>query len=288
MSGTVTNAFVRTYEQQVRHLAQQNIARLMNQCMVKSVSSEAHNWDRMGQTTASEKTTRKTPTPDDETPWSRRQSLPKTFHTGDVVENSDRVQMLINPDNAYAVAQGRAMNRAHDDEIIAAAVGASRDGSGNSVAFDSNQTLGDGTAAITFGLITDVTQKFYENDIDPMEEKVMVITPRQARNLLNMTEATSGDFNALKPLTSQGYVKAWMGYDWIVSTRLLQGAVGTSKYCFAMTKKAIGFQLNRDIWARITEDPSISYAWRVYCESTFGAIRVEDEQLVRIDLSETA
>ena len=104
---------------------------------------------------------------------------------------------------------------------------------------------------------------------------------------MQLTEATSGDYNALRPLTSKGYVESWMGYTWIVSTRLLRGGGAGRKYCFAMTKRAMGLQTNKDIWARITEDPSISYAWRIYCASTFGAVRVEDEHLVRVDLNET-
>ncbi len=174
-----------------------------------------------------------------------------------------------------------------DDEIISAAVGDSRDGDGNAVTFPAGQSLHDGSTSITFDLVTAVTEKFMENDIDPDEEKVFVISPAQARKLLQLTEATSGDYNAIRPLTSKGYVESWMGYTWLVSTRLTQGGGAGRVYAFAMTRRALGFQVNKDIWARITEDPSISYAWRIYCASTFGAIRVEDEHLVRLDLNET-
>jgi len=288
MSATIPAVYVNTYERNVRHLAQQGITRLRPWVMERSVQSEAHNWERIAATSATLKSTRKAATPDDETAWSRRQSVPVTYHTGDVTEPEDIVQMIVDPNSNYAKAQGMAMRRAHDDEIIAKAVGDSRDGDGNAVVFDVNQSVGDGTASISFDLVTEVTEKFMNNDIDPDEEKVMVISPAQARKLLQLTEATSGDYNALKPLTSKGYIESWMGYSWVVSTRLLDGSTpSTTKYCFAMTKRAMGLQVNKDIWARVTEDPSISYAWRIYCASTFGAIRVEDEHLVRMDLSET-
>ena len=287
MSATIPNAYIQTYETNVRHLAQQGITRLRPWVMEKSVQSEGHNWDRLAATTAQQKTTRKQVTPDNETAWSRRKSIPVTYDTGDVTEQEDVVQMIIDPNSSYAVAQGKAMRRAHDDEIISAAVGDSRDGDGNAVTFVAGQSIGDGLSSISYDVVTAVTEKFMDNDIDPDEEKVFVITPAQARKLLQLTEATSGDYNAVRPLTSKGYIESWMGYSWVVSTRLLQGADAGSKYCFAMTRRAIGMQMNKDIWARISEDPSISYAWRVYCASTFGAIRVEDEQLVRVDLSET-
>lgn len=288
MSATIPAVYVNTYERTVRHLAQQGITRLRPWVQERSVQSEGHNWERMAATVANQKTTRLTPTPDDETGWSRRKSVPVTYHTGDVTEQEDIVQMIVDPNSNYAMAQAKAMKRAYDDEIIANAVGASRDGDGNSVAFDAGQSIGDGTTAITYDLVTQTTELFMDNDIDPDEEKVFVVSPAQARKLLQLTEATSGDYNAVRPLTSKGYIESWMGYSWVVSTRLLEGSLGAGTiYAFAMTRKAMGLQVNKDIWARITEDPSISYAWRIYCASTYGAIRVEDEQLVRLDLTET-
>jgi hypothetical protein len=286
MSATIPQVFVNTYERTVRHLAQQSITRLRPWVQERSVQSEAHNWERIAATAASQKTTRKQATPDDETAWSRRVSVPKTYNTGDVTEQEDIVQMIVDPNSNYAKAQGMAMRRAHDDEIIAALGGTALDGDGNNVAFPAGQVVGDGTAAINFDIVTQVTEKFMTNDIDPDEEKVIVVSPEQARKVLQLTEATSGDYNAMRPLTSKGYVESWMGYTWIVSTRLTEPAAGEID-CFAFTRRGVGLQVNRDITARISEDPSISFAWRIYCYSTFGAVRVEDEHVVKIHLSRT-
>lgn len=284
MGASVENVYVQTYERTVRHLAQQGITRLRPWVVERGVQSEGHNWERLGAAEASEKTGRLVATPTDDYPWSRRKSVPVTYHTGDTTEQEDIVQMLVDPNSNIAMAQGKAMRRSHDDEIIRAAVGDSRDGEGNLIPFDPNQAVGDGTANISFDAVTEVTEKFMDNDIDPDEEKAFVISPRQARKLLQLTEATSGDYNALRPLTSKGYVESWMGYTWVVSTRLPDasaGQDGSETYCFALTRKAIGMQMNKDIWARIAEDPTVSFAWRIYCASSFGAIRVEDEHLVR-------
>lgn len=287
MVATIDKVYVNTYESNVRHLAQQGITRLRPWVMERSVQSEAHNWERIAATTAVQKTTRETPTPNQETAWSRRKSIPVTYHTGDVTEHEDIVQMIVDPNSNYARAQSKAMKRAHDDEIISAATGDSRDGDGNVVAFPVSQIVQAGYASeLSFDIVTEVSERFMENDIDPDEEKVAVIGPKQARKLLQLTEATSGDYNALKPLTSKGYVESWMGYTWLVSTRLLSPAADQID-CFFMTRRALGLQMNKDIWARITEDPSISYAWRVYCASTFGAIRVEDEHIVWAQLADT-
>ncbi len=286
MGSSISNVYIQTYERTVRHLAQQGITRLRPWVQERGVQSEGHNWERIAAATATQKTTRKQATPDNDTAWSRRKSIPVTYDVGDVTEPEDIVQMLVDPNSNYAKAHGMAMRRAHDDEIIKAATGDSRDGDGNAVTYDTNQLVGDGSVAITFDIVTEVTELFMDNDIDPDEEKVFVISPAQCRKLLQLTEATSGDYNAMRPLTSKGYVESWMGYTWVVSTRLLAPSGGEVD-CFAMTRKALGLQMNKDIWVRVSEDPSISYAWRIYAASSFGCIRVEDEHLVRVHLNET-
>ena len=286
MGQSVEQIYVNTYETHVRHLAQQGITRLRPWVMEKSVQSEAHNWERLAAAEANIKSTRKQETPDNDTQWSRRQSQPVVYDVGDVTEPEDITQMIVDPNSNYAKAHGMALRRAQDDEIIAAAVGDSRAGDGTTIPFNPDQNLGDGTAALSFDLVTEVSEVFMANDIDPDEPKVMVIGPRQARKLLQLTEATSGDYNAVKPLTSKGYIESWMGYSWVVSTRLLAPDVG-ELYAFAMTRQAIGFQTNKDIWSRITERDDLSYAWQIYCAMQIGAIRVEDEHLVRLHLADT-
>ena len=292
MATQIEDVYIQTYERTVRHLAQQGITRLRPWIDERSVQSTAHNWERLAAGDAVQKTNSTlTPTPVHDYTWSRRQSQAKTWHTGDTTEQEDIVQMLVDPNSNLAAAQGKAMRRAHDDEIIAAATGPSADGSGGAVAFDTNQAIGvaDTPVAMSYDLVTQVTEMFMANDIDPDEEKVFVIAPAQARKLLQLTEATSGDYNAVRPLTSKGYIESWMGYSWLVSTRLsdssTSGTGGAENYCFAMTKRAIGMQFNKDVWVRIAEDPTQSFAWRIYAASTFGAVRVEDEQLVRINCS---
>ena len=55
----------------------------------------------------------------------------------------------------------------------------------------------------------------------------------------------------------------------------------------AFTDRALGLQINRDVSARVEEDPSVSFAWRVYCFMTMGAVRVEDEQIVWLQVGNT-
>jgi hypothetical protein len=287
MAVTISTTFIEEFTANLISLSQQRPARFRPYVYEVAASGEGYNWDRIGKVEVTQKTTRETPTPVVDTPFSRRKSIPKTFAVGDVVENAEIVQMLPDPKSAIAMELAYAHNRGYDDEIIAAVVGASRDGDGGSVAFDANQSVGDGTTNITLDLIAEVSEKFMDNDVDPDVQKIWAVSPAQVRQMLQLTEINSFDFNTVKPL-STGQVIDFMGFSFIPSTRLLDGSLGAgTSYNFAMTADAIGLQVNQSMLAKVSEDPSISYAWRVYAESTYGAIRVEDEKVVRIDVTDT-
>jgi hypothetical protein len=287
MAVTIDSVFIEEFTNNLISLSQQRPSRFRSYVNEVAATGEGYNWDRIGSVEVSQKTTRTTATPVVDTPFSRRKSIPKTFAVGDVVENSEIVQMLPDPKSAIAMELAYAHNRGYDDEIIAAAVGDSRDGDGGVVAYNAAQSVGAGTTNITIDLITEVAEKFMDNDIDPGVQKIWAVSPAQVRQMLQLTEINSFDYNTVKPLVS-GQVVDFMGFSFIPSTRLLDGSLGAgTSYNFAMTADALGLQVNQSMLAKVSEDPSISYAWRVYCEATYGAIRVEDEKVVRIDVTDT-
>jgi hypothetical protein len=288
MAITISAAYIQSYERTVRQLAQQSISRLRPFVTERAVNAQKHNWDRLGKGDASQKTSARTATPATDSPWTRRVSLAQTWHDGDTVEPEDIVQMLIDPKSSVAEKQGMAMKRAQDDLIINAATGASLDGTGSAVNFPAGQLIGTGAAPISFDDVTAVQEKFMDNDITPDVPKVFVVGPTQVRKLMQLTEQTSSDYvrRSLDQLSSTGIVPNWMGFTWIVSTRLLSSGAGKLS-CIAFTKRAIGFQMNKDIWARVAEDPTISFAWRIYAAFTAGATRVEDEQIVHLEVKDS-
>jgi len=259
----------------------------MTTVTAKSVQSAAHNWERVGPTDFSEKTTARQATPENDTPWSRRVSQPKTFDNGDTIEQEDIVQMIVEPKSVLTQNLAMGSNRNKDDVIIAAATADALDGDGNLNVFPVSQEVGDYSAAISLDLINAMDEKFYENDIDADEPKCVVISPFQRRTLLGLLEVTSGDFQGDSMALRNGYLPNFLGYDWIVSTRLLNPVAGQVD-CLAYTQKALGLQMNRDFNARVAEDPSKSFMWRVYGFQTLGAVRVEDEHIVRLKLKDEA
>jgi hypothetical protein len=282
MTITISNAYVQTFENNVRHLAQQGNTRLRQFVAEVHTNGQYHNFERLGTGTAVQKTTARAATPTSDLAWSRRRSTPTTWHTGETSEPEDAVQMLVDPNSNIAKSLGVAMKRAVDDIIIAAATGNASDGAGTPVTFPAGQKVGDGTGVITLDLVLEVSQKFEDNDIDPDEAKVFIIGTNQKRRLMQLMEVTSGDYQNSKALAT-GVLPNWNGFTWIVSNRLLAPSAGEIS-CLAFTKRALGLQINKDIWTRIAEDPTHSFNWIMYAAMTMGAVRVEDEHIVHVHL----
>jgi len=295
MAVTISNVYIQTFEQNVRFLAQQMESKLQGTVMLRSVDSEKHNWDRIGSMTAALKTGQLQETPNSDAVWSRRVSVAETWNVGTAYEQEDPIQMLIDPQSALTREVAYAMRRQMDTIILTAATGTSTDGEGVAVAaLGGTQVINNPGQKITFDMVTQVQEVFMNNTIDPDIPKVAVVSPAQVRALMQLTQQTSSDYvnsEALQRLNATGIVPNWMGFTWIVSTLLGTqiGAAanitdGTITQCLFYTEKAIGMQMNRDITVRVAEDPTKSFAWRVYAYMTNGAVRVEDEQIVALQV----
>lgn len=287
MSTTIDKVYIQTFERNLRHLAQQEVNRLRPYVTERGVNGVNHNWERVGSKEASIKSTRAQATPVADFVFSRRVSLAKTYDIGELVEQEDPTQALVDLNGNLTMAMGYAMKRAFDDEIIRA-MGSDTDvdGDGTPQVFPAGQKIGDGLAPISFDLVTQCQEKFMENNIMPDIPKVFVVGPVQIRQLMNTTEATSSDYirGKLNQLSSTGIVPNWMGFNWVCSTLLNDGGDAGTKKCYAFTRRAIGLQVNKDITADIAKDPSRSFAWSLYCFAVFGATRVEDEQIIELDV----
>ncbi|ASV43079.1 hypothetical protein [Vibrio phage JSF33] len=306
IAGDIDQAFVQTYETTLRILSQQKSAKLKQYCQHKNESSESHNWETlasMDPDAVKRKRSRQQsadgtyPTPVNNKPFAKRRTNVDTYDTGHVVEQEDISQMLLDPNSALITSQAYAMARKTDDLIIAGAwKPASIKGTGQPVEFLVTQEIGDGTKPISFDYVTEITERFLENEIEPEVSKVIVIGPTQARKLLQITEATSADYTSAMDLQSKGIITNWMGYTWIVSTRLDKfdptqwgmaaedGPQGDEIWCIAMTDMALGYHSCKDIWTKVAEDPSASFAWRIYSAFTADCVRVEDEHIFKLRL----
>jgi Phage capsid protein len=304
MAKTIEQAYVNTYERNVRQLAQQGITRLRPFVTEKGEQSESHNWETLDEQETDIGTSSQTtgmlkrsagdvwagpvPTPNNDEVWEKRRTLINTYDAGNSTELEDPRQMLVDPNSAITISQSMKMRRAVDDVIITNAFSPATIKDGSTVAFPASQEIGDGTTPISFDLVTAVTELFLINDIDPMEGKVFIIGPTQMRKLLQITEATNFDYVNAKELSGNGYISNWMGFSWLVSTRLEDpGGLGDELNCIVMTKRALGLHVAKDIYTQVAQDPSASFAWRIYSCMSMDCVRVEDKHIVKVHVADT-
>lgn len=283
MANTITKAFVQQFQDNLIHLAQQKGSRLRGSINEQSVTGEKFHFERLGTVAAVAKTTRHTNTPVLDVPHSRRTATMSDYHWADLIDNEDKVRMLVTPESHYARSGANAMARAIDDLIITAATGNATDGDGSNVALPSGQKIAHGSTGLTLAKLITIKEILDGNDVDPDDERFLVLGSKQISDLLNTTEIKSSDYNSVKALV-QGDIDTFMGFKFLRSERL--ALASTTRTCFAFTKSAMGLGIGSDVKTSIDIRYDKSLAHQVYLSFVAGATRIQDECVVQVDCTE--
>jgi len=208
------------------------------------------------------------------------------YDWADLIDQEDKVRMLISPQSEYAMAGAWAMGRAMDDSIIAAATGTSYGGvsGGTSVALPSTQKIVHGSAGLTLDKLIEAKEKLDANDVDPDEARYMIVTSKQMSNLLNLEKVTSSDYASIKALV-QGQIDTYLGFKFLRTERLGLDS-NSDRQVLAFCQSGIGLAVGSDVSTRISERADKNYATQVFLSMTIGATRVEDEKVVEIACNE--
>lgn len=286
MSTQITTAFVEQYKSNVLHLAQQKGSRLRNAVRVEMVTGKSAFFERIGSTAAEKRTSRHSDTPRMDTPHSRRKVSLDDYDWADLIDQEDKVRMLISPQSEYAIAGANAMGRAMDTAIIDAATGTAYSGAagGTSVSLPSGQKVAHSSADLSVAKLRSAKKILDAAEVDPDEERFLVCSAEQIDALLAETEVTSSDFNTIKTLV-QGEIDTFMGFKFIRSERLNTDST-PSRQVLAFAKSAIGLAIGADISTKISERADKNYATQVFLSMTIGATRIEEEKMVEIACNE--
>jgi hypothetical protein len=289
MSTQITTAFVNQFSSNVQMLSQQMGSLLRTAVDVETVNGEKAFFDQVGSAAAVLRTTRHADTPLIDTPHSRRMVTMADYEYADLIDDQDKVRMLIDPTSTYSRAAAAAMGRAMDDVIISAALGNAKTGKdgGTTTPFDtSNQQIGVGSpaAGLTLAKLLEAKEILDSNDVDPSIPRYIVVSPKQISDLLGDTTVTSSDFNTVKAL-AQGELNQFVGFTFIMSNRL---GVDSSAYrrIIAFAMDGIKLAIGKEPTARIDERADKSYATQVYYCQSIGATRMEEAKVVEVLCSE--
>ena len=190
-----------------------------------------------------------------------------------------------------------AFNRAIDDVIIAAFDATRYIGEdGNTPdAFPSGQSIGatyvetgsPTSAGMTVGKLRRAKYLMDTAEVPDMD-RYIVIGSQELQDLLRDQTMTSFDYNTVKTLVD-GQIDTFLGFKFIRSERLPIGTVsGTAdvRSCFAFHKSAIKFSM-AERQTRMDILPMRRHALQIRTTMLLGAVRTENEKVVRIYCDET-
>lgn len=286
MSNQITTAFVEQYSSNIQMLSQQKGSLLRDKVRLETVVGKNAFFDQVGSVTATVRTSRHSDTPQVDTPHSRRRVSLVDYEFADLIDDLDKVKMLADPTSSYAMAAAFAMGRAMDDAVISAATGAAFTGvaGGTSTALPAGQIITEaGTGRLTIAKLRQAKEILDLADVDPSLPRYIVVGPKQITDLLGTTEVTSSDFNTVKALAS-GDVNSFLGFNFVVSNRL--SVASSIRDCIAFVNDGIALAVGKDVTARIDERADKGYATQVYYSAAFGATRMEEEKVVKIQAYE--
>ena len=290
MSQQITTAFVQQYSANVQMLSQQMGSRLRDAGRLETVVGKNAFIDQIGSVTAQLRSSRHADTPQIDTPHQRRRLSIASYEFADLIDDQDKVRMLIDPTSSYAQAAAAAMGRAMDDVIITAALGTAstgETGSGSATLDATNNMVGSASSndGLTIAKLTEAKRKMDLNDVDPSIPRYIAVGPKQIEDLLGTTQVTSSDFNTIKALV-QGDVDTFMGFQFIMTNRLDIDS-NDIRSCFAWAEDGITLGIGKDVQARIDERNDKGYATQVYYCMDIGAVRMEEAKVVKIFCDET-
>lgn len=305
MSMQVTEAFVQQYKSNIFHLSQQKGSRLRGLVRTEMQKGKRQFFERLGQTAAIVKTSRHMDTPQIDSAHSRRAVSLEDYIWADLIDDEDKIRMLIDPASPYSQAAMWAMGRSMDDVILAAMRGNAYSGETGSttVALPATQKLlaaADGALGTPTNLNVATLRRakylFDAADIDPSIPRYMAINAFQLMALLKQTEVTSSDYNTIRALV-QGELDTFLGFKFVRIERLAAvdalydsngvvdsagSTLSSATRCLAWAGDGVVLSIGNDMEAKIDKRADKNYATQVFARMSLGATRLEEAKVVEV------
>lgn len=290
MSTAIGTSFAQHFASNVELLLQQKPSRLRGAVMVDTFrgSKQAQVVQQVGAQAAVKRTTRHADTPILNTPHDARWVFPEDYEWGDLIDNADRLKSLASFDSPYVQVATSALNRAMDDEIIAAffsdttktgETGSTTTDWTTFVAANTGHKIASGSAGLTVAKLIAAKKALMKAEVDLDAEPIFcVINAELHADLLTETQVISVDYN--RPVLRDGRIDQFMGIQFIHSERLL---TASSEYrCPVFAKSGMCLGLWEDVKTRVAERADKSFATQVYASLSCGATRTEEKKIVEV------
>lgn len=289
MPDNITVAFVQQYKANVDLILQQKGSRLRGLVTSDQYKAKfASVVEQFGPAVATKRVTRHSDTPLNDLPQFKRWVTPVDYEWGSLIDDQDKLRMLVDPTSPYVLNGANALARAQDDEILGAFFASSsvgENGTGTEAFDTTNFQIGvnvGGTASAlnVAKLQAGVKALMIANKGEIMEPIQAAISSTDHDALLKEIQVTSRDFNGT-PVMEDGRVRRFMGVDFVITERVLLNA-SSQRRLPLWVKTGMHLGIWEDIQTKISERADKGYATQVYLRGTFGATRLQQGKVVEM------
>lgn len=286
--------YVQQFSSNIQLKLQQKGSRLRNAVMSgMHVGSQASPVDQFGAISANKVFGRYQPMVNVDAPTDRRWVFPQDYDLAQLLDNFDKLRLLVDPMSSYVENAVYALGRAMDQEIISGLLGSNKTGVSGSTttSLPSSQivNVGQGAASavnLTVAKLRAGIKILLANEVDLDQDQIFcAINAANHDSLLAEVQVISQEFND-KPVMVEGKIKRFLGVDFIHTELLNTGTddlSGTSTAVPMWAKSGAYLGIWNDINSKISERPDLeSIPYQAYVKGTFGGTRLEEKKVVQI------
>lgn len=301
MSFQANTAFVQNYKNTVEMLLQQQGGRLAPAVVNETFFGKAGKAvEQIGAVTPTKNLSRHADTPLISTPHDARWIYPNDYDIADLIDDEDKLRMIIDPTSPYAQNQANAMRRAQDEEILLSFFGTAKTGengttsttfpAGNIVA----ATFGSGATAsgISVSKLREAKRLLLKAGVDIDNDPLFcAITSYEHNYLLNEAQAISLDYND-RPVLVEGRIRQFMGINFInvefsdttsypnASASLVNGS--SQQLVPVWAKSGVMLGTWNDLKVRVAERADKRHSTQVYTTGSYGGTRLQELKVVQL------
>lgn len=292
MTDFITTSFVNDYKTTVQFLLQQQGSRFRAAVTEDSYrGQQGKSVEQFGSATAQVRTSRNSDTPVLTLQQDARWVFPTDYEWGALIDDQDKLRMIIDPVSPTAQAAAFAMQRAQDDVIINAFFATAFTGQfgTTSETFDTTNykvanTVGGTSSGLNVAKLQSAMKALIKaNKGELREPAYCAISSEEHDALLKEIQVVNKDYNGGSAVLEDGRVKRFMGFEFILTERLNLDSTSTYRLCPAWVKSGMHFGVWEDIVAEVTKRADKSYSTQVYTRMTIGSTRLQQGKVIQLE-----
>lgn len=299
MSENLPKLAVETFSTILQLKLQQTQSMLRGKVMEGNhVGKQASPIDYIGNVQMKAPAGRFSPNQPQNTDFTRRFVLPVDKEAIQLIDNYDKLRLLMDPTSQYSSVAAAAVAREWDDRIIGAAFATASVGDSTGIALTTEafstsswqiaSTFGSSAASgLTVAKMIEAKRVMRKAQVPVDTEELTWVTNSQGESdLLNQVQVVSTEFSD-RPVLQDGKVTRFMGWNIIYSERLTSSS--NLRQNIAMVKSGMYLGIWMDTQNNVDPRPDLSgRPWQLMTMMSSGATRLEPGRLLQVLCSDTS